>query len=99
MSEQDNDPRAIAKDEFRAIFYRLGYDLTLPVDMRELSRDLEWVREMRKDPDFEKDLEWIRNERKKSQENSANAVKALWIVISASVGAVITVLTEWFRPG
>lgn len=99
MSEQDfNDPRTIAKEEIRTLFYRLGYDLTTPIDMRELSKDLEWIQTLRKDLELEKDLEWIRTERKKDQENSANAIKALWIVISATVGAVVTVLAEWFRP-
>ncbi len=99
MSEQEySDPRLIARDEVRAVFYRFGYDLTTPNDMRELTRDLEWVREIRKDLEYEKDMEWIREKRRKDQESSANAVKALWIVISASVGAVATVLAEWFRP-
>lgn len=101
MTEQQeyNEPRrTMAREEIQRLFYRLGYDLTSPSDMRDLSRDLEWVRQKRSDPEWIKDLEWVREKRRDHQENSANAGKAFWMVVSAFVGAVATVLAEFFRP-
>jgi hypothetical protein len=74
--------RLMAKEELHSLFYRLGYDLSVPEEMRKL----------------EKDLEWVNRKRDREHAHSVNVSKAIWLIITAALGSVGTAIVEWYRP-
>lgn len=72
--------RQVARSELQQVFFRLGYDLSNPEEMRRLERNLRWAEE----------------ERQKDVRRSANVAKVIWLFVSASLGSVATVLADHF---
>jgi hypothetical protein len=71
----------VSREEIRLLFFRLGYDLQTPGEMRRL----------------EQDLEWAGQRRQREINHSANVARVIWLFVTAGVGSVATALVEWLR--
>lgn len=81
MTQDSDNARRIAREEIRGLFFRLGYDLSSPEDMRKL----------------EKDIEWASRKRSRGIANSVNVGKVVWLILTAFLGSAATALVEWAR--
>lgn len=71
--------RLIARNEFHQIFFRLGYDLSSPEEMRRLEQNLRWAEEHRR---------W-------EVKRSASVSRATWLLVSAFLGSAATAIADY----
>lgn len=76
----------IARQVLESTLNRLGYSIVLPDDMRRLAEDLRWVAERRAE---EAEMRVAETNR------TRNAVAILAAGVTAGLGVLGTVLTQW----
>ena len=83
MNNEDYNRRRVEPQRINNLpdfFFRIGYDIGDPEEVRRLAEDLRWVSERRE----------------ASEKRWAFRNRAIWALILAALGPPITVVAQWF---